>query len=382
MEFIANTKDIIKSLQKVQSIIERKEIKPILSNILIKTLKDMVEIKATNLEVSIRELSKARVITQGTMVIDARKTYELIKEMPDGEIRFKTKENFWVEVSTGDILFNIVGLEAIGFPEVAFFENEDFQEIDSGLLRELIDKTLFAASNDETKASLNGLFFERIEQKDKVFLRSVGTDGHRLSMMDKELKELNKEELNKIEPLTKGIIFPKKGILELKKLIDEEPGKGKLSILYKENSGFFKKGATGLAIRTVDEEFPNYSQAIPKVIYKEAVINRIELSKALRRISVIAEEKSKATSLTLSKNFLEIYTSNPIMGEGKETIPMHYEGETLKFWFNAGYLIDILNAIIVDKVIIKIKDKDSAVTIMPFDSKDHTCILMPMDMKD
>ncbi len=382
MEFIVTTKEIIKSLQKVQSIIERKEIKPILSNILIKATKDIIEIKATNLEVSIKELCKARVITQGTIVIDAKKIYEIIKEMPDKEIRFKRKENFWVEVSTGDILFNIVGLEATGFPEVSFLNDEDFQEIDSALLKELIDKTIFASSNDETKTSLNGVFFQKIEQKEKVFLRSVATDGHRLSMMDKELKDLNKQEFEKIEQLEKGIIFPKKGVLELKKLIEEETGKEKVSILCKQNSGFFKKGTTALAIRTVDEEFPNYTRAIPKVIYREAVIKRIEFLRALRRISVIAEEKSKAVSFNITENHLEIYTSNPVMGEGKETIPISYEGETIKFGFNAGYLIDILNAITTDKVTVKIKDKDSAIIIVPFESEEYTCILMPMDIKD
>lgn len=382
MEFIVTTKEIIKSLQKVQSVIERKEIKPILSNILIKATKDIIEIKATNLEVSMKELCKARVITQGTIVIDAKKIYEIIKEMPDKEIRFKRKENFWVEVSTGDILFNIVGLEATGFPEVSFLNNEDFQEIDSALLKELIDKTIFSSSNDETKTSLNGVFFQKIEQKEKVFLRSVATDGHRLAMMDKELKDLNKQEFEKIEQLEKGIIFPKKGVLELKKLIEEETGKGKVSILFKQNNGFFKKGTTALAIRTVDEEFPNYTRAIPKVIYREAVINRIEFLRALRRISVIAEEKSKAVSFNITENHLEIYTSNPVMGEGKETIPISYGGETIKFGFNAGYLIDILNAITTDKVTVKIKDKDSAIIIVPFESEEYTCILMPMDIKE
>ena len=189
MEFIVTTKEIIKSLQKVQSVIERKEIKPILSNILIKATKDLIEIRATNLEVSIKAFCKAKVVTQGIIVIDAKKIYEIIKEMPDKEVCFKRKENFWVEVSTGDILFNIVGLEATGFPDVNFLDDEAFQEIDSPFLKELIDKTIFASSNDETKINLNGVFFEKIEQKEKMFLRAVATDGHRLSMMEKELKD-------------------------------------------------------------------------------------------------------------------------------------------------------------------------------------------------
>lgn len=382
MEFLIHTKEIIKGLQKVQSVIERKEIKPILSNILIKATKDVIEIEATNLEVSIKEVCTAQVVSQGSIVVDAKKTYEIVKEMPDQEIRFKRKENFWVEVSTGEILFNIVGLEATGFPEVDFVSNETFQEIDSTLLKELINKTIFASSNDENKANLNGLFFEKIEEKEKVFLRAVATDGHRLSMLDKELKDLNKQEFKKIEQLEKGIIFPKKGVLELKKILEEEKGQEKVSILCKQNSGFFKKHTTALSIRTVEGEFPNYTRAIPKVIYKEAAINRIAFLKALKRISVIAEERSKAVSLNVTENHLEIHTSNPVMGEGKETIPISYKGETITFGFNASYLIDILSAITTDKITLKIKDKDSAVIIVPFESKEHTCILMPMDIKD
>ena len=219
MEFLISFKEIVKGLQKVQSIIERKEIKPILSNILIKARKDGIEINATNLEVSIKELCQAQIIKEGSIVIDAKKIYEIVKEMPQQEIRFKRKENYWVEISTGEILFNIVGLEPTGFPETSFFDNEEFQEINSYILRELIEKTIFASSNDETKPNLNGVFLEKVEQKEDVFLRAVATDGHRLSLIDKEIKEANKQELLKIEQLQKGIIFPKKGVLEIKKNI-------------------------------------------------------------------------------------------------------------------------------------------------------------------
>ena len=383
MNFIVSFKKILQGLQKVQSIIERKETKPILSNILIKTKNsDNIEINATNLEVSIKELCEAKVLKEGSVVLDAKKIYEIIKEMPNEEICFRQKENFWVEVSVKNIFFNIVGLDPEGFPETSFLEKEKFQEINKKNLKELVERTIYAASSDETKINLNGVFFQRTTQGSNVVLRAVATDGHRLSIMDKNIEELNKEGDFKIEQFDEGVLFPKKGLLELKKMIDEENKEENIYFLYSQNSGFFRRGNTALVIRAINEEFPNYSQAIPREIKIESVINRLELLKALRRISVIAEEVSKAIRLEFSEKSLGIYTQNPIMGEGKETISIEYKGEPIKLGFNAGYLIDALNAIISERVTLKIKDSDSGVVITPFNNKKYTCIIMPMDIND
>jgi len=381
MKFIISYKEIFIGLQKVQSIIERKEIKPILSNLLIKTKNDKIEINATNLEVSIKEIIPAKVVEEGNMVIDARKAYEIIREMPDQEICFKKKENNWIEISTGDILFTVVGLEPKEFPEISFLEEEDLQEIKRDVVKELIEKTIYAASNDETRANLNGVFFEKTKINEKEVLRAVATDGHRLSLIEKDIKNINSRGLLEMTSLEEGIILSKKGVSELNKLVEEENVSGNIYFLFKKNSGFFKKQNTSLLIRLIDEEFPNYIQAIPEDNEKEITTNRLELLNSLRRISVMAEEKSKAINLNVSENQLEIYTTNPIMGEGKEEIPIEYKGASIKLGFNAGYLIEILNAIDSDRIIIKIKDEDSPAIIIPSDSKEYICIIMPMEIK-
>ncbi len=382
MKFKISHKKLLKALQKVQGIIERREIKPILSNILIKTGGEGIEINATNLEVSIKEFLEAEIFEKGSMVLDAKKAFEIIKEMPDKEIYFKRKENDWIEITTDDIFFNVVGVDAKEFPEISFLEEEKFQEVNKKNIKEMIEKTIFAASNDETRVNLNGVFFEKIIKAGKDVIRMVATDGHRLSMIDKEIEGVSKQGLLAMEPLEKGLLFPKKGLLELKKMLDEGSDNQNLFFLLKQNSGIFKKENMMLSIRVIDEEFPNYKQAIPEETKNKAIINRLHFLNSLKRISVIAEERSKAINLFFGKDTLEVFTINPVFGEGRETIPIVYEGENIKLGFNAGYLVDSISAIDGEEVVIKIKDKDSPVTINPLDDDEYTCVIMPMEIKE
>jgi DNA polymerase-3 subunit beta len=382
MKFKISHKKLLKALQKVQSIVERREIKPILSNILIKTGGEGIEINATNLEVSIKEFLEAEIFEKGSMVLDAKKAFEIIKEMPDKEIYFKRKENDWIEITTDDIFFNVVGVDAKEFPEISFLEEEKFQEVNKKNIKEMIEKTIFAASNDETRVNLNGVFFEKIIKAGKDVIRMVATDGHRLSMIDKEIEVVSKQGLLAMEPLEKGLLFPKKGLLELKKMLDEGSDNQNLFFLLKQNSGIFKKENMMLSIRVIDEEFPNYKQALPEETKNKAIINRLHFLNSLKRISVIAEERSKAINLFFGKDTLEVFTINPVFGEGRETIPIVYEGENIKLGFNAGYLVDSISAIDGDEVVIKIKDKDSPVTITPIDDDEYTCVIMPMEIKE
>jgi DNA polymerase III, beta subunit len=317
MKFKISYKKLLKALQKVQGIIERREIKPILSNILIKTGGEQIEISATNLEVSIKEFLEAEIFEKGSMVLDAKKVFEIIKEMPDKEIYFKKKENNWIEITTDNIFFNVVGMDVKEFPEVSFLEEEEFQEVNKKNIKEMIEKTIFAASNDETRVNLNGVFFEKIIKAGKNVIRMVATDGHRLSMIDKEIEGDSKKGILAIEPLEKGLLFPKKGLLELKKMLDDGLDNQNLFLLLKQNNGIFKKENMMLSIRVIDEEFPNYKQAIPEEIKNKAIINRIHFLNSLKRISVIAEERSKAINLFFGKNTLEVFTINPVFGGRK-----------------------------------------------------------------
>jgi len=381
MKFKIPYKKILKALQKTQGIIERREVKPILSSVLFRTNEDNsgIEIIGTNLEISIKESLEAEIIKSGGVVLDARKIFEIIKEMPDKEICFEKKENNWVEVTTDSIFFNIVGLDPQEFPEIEFFEKEKFLGLDEKKLKGMIEKTIFAASNDEARINLNGVFFEKIIDSQKEVLRLVATDGHRLSMIDREL-EKNKNGWELIPELEKGVIFPKKGLLELKKILEEGFDSKQILFHFKQNNGIFKKENLILSIRVIDEDFPNYKQAIPKEPKNKAIINRLIFLSSLKRVSVIAEERSKAVNLIFKDDVLEIFTQNPVFGEGKEKIPITYQGENIRLGFNATYLIEALNAIDEEGIEFKIKDKNSPVIINPVDNYDYTNVIMPMEL--
>ena len=381
MNFNISHKSITRCLQKAQSIIERKEIKPILSTVQIAAKDGFIDILATNLEVGLRQRCPADITVEGSTVIDAKKAFEIVREMPEGTITFLQKENNCIEISSGSVIFELVGLDPKEFPEVNFFDEEYFQDINDHILEEMLNKTLYAASVDERKINLNGVFFYKTTKEEKEVLRLVATDGHQLSTIDKSIKDINEKGYLNPDQLDKGVIFPRKGLLELKKLLDEEQEE-MLSYLCKKNWGLFRKGDSVLVIRLIDKEFPNYGQAIPTEIKKEISIDSVTLLKSLKRISVVAEEKSRAVNLTFSEGLLEIYASNPIIGQGKETLPVDYTGESIKLGFNAGYIIDTVNAIKTNKIRIKMKDEDSPVILMPSNSDDHLCIIMPMEIQD
>ncbi len=382
MNFTISYKSITRCLQKAQSIIERKEIKPILSTVQIVARNGTIDIFATNLEIGLRQRCPADITVEGSTVVDAKKVYEIVKEMPEEKISFFQKENNAIEISSNNVVFELVGMDPKEFPEINFFDDEHFQEVNDHVLDEMLGKTLYAASADERKINLNGVFFYRTTKKEKEIVRLVATDGHQLSTIDTPIKNINKKGYLNPDQLDKGVIFPRKGLLELRKLLDEEQEGSTLTYLCKKNWGLFKKGDSVLVIRLIDKEFPNYSQAIPTEINKEIVIDSVTTLKSLKRISVVAEEKSKAINLTFSEGVLEIYASNPIIGQGKETLSIEYTGEPIKLGFNAGYIIDTVNAIRSDKIRIRIKDEDSPVILMPAANDEHLCIIMPMEIQE
>ena len=382
MKFNIFYKSILGGLQKVQSVVERKEIKPILSTILINTKNDKIEIVATNLETSLKIECPAEIIEAGNVVVDAKKIYEIIKEMPEEKIGFKKKENNWIEISSGVILFKLVGLSVDEFPEIGFLEHEEFQEMGSSILKEMIEKTLYASSTDESRHNLNGVLFEKIKENEKEKMRLVATDGHRLAIIDKEINEVNGNKRLNIDIFKTGVVFPRRGLAELKKMLEEDGENHNIYFLCKENKGFFRKDNETIAIRIIDEEFPNYNQAIPEDNPMEARCNRLELLKALKRISVIAEEKARAIKISVLKDELVLYASNPIMGEGSEKVVAEYSGDKIIIGFNARYLIEGLNAMESEEVVMKIKDADSPVVLKPYQGDDYICIVMPMEIKE
>lgn len=370
MEFKVNKETFLKALQKVQGIVEKRNTMPILSNVLIEASGNAIFLTATDLEVGMKSSYPTTVVHEGKITVSAKKIYEIIKELSDDEITFSTRENDWVEIRSGKAHFNIVGLAPEEFPYFPKINEDRFVRMNSTLLREMIEKTSYAICHDETKYNLNGIFVKAVEENGREILRMVATDGHRLSIAEKELAGVIGDELRK------GVIFPKKGIFELKKMTEETDDD--IMLCFMDNSAVVKKGNTFVVMRLVDGEFPDYTKVLPVNNDKTVTIRREEFLHSLRRMSILSSEKFKGIRFDIKSGSMEISASNPELGEAREELEAGYDGEPLTIRFNARYLIDVLTVLDNESVELNLRDELSPAIMKPAASDDFRSVIMPM----
>lgn len=373
MNFNIDKKEFLKGLSLMQGITGRKTTLPILSHILLELEKDSLLLTGTDLETGIREELTAKVHQTGKASVSAKKIYEIIRELPDEAIHIQKKENHWITLQCGKSIFNLAGLDPDEFPSLPTYQDENFSQIPNRLLVEMIEKTVFAASNEESRYHLNGIFFLQSSQGGKEKLRMVATDGHRLSLIEREGET--------VRGIEKGIIIPKKGILEIKKIMGDRDGEEVVEIYFDQNHGFLRMGKSLMVIRLIDGEFPEYEQVIPKGNDKKLVMEKEKVYGCLRRVSTMASERVEGIKISLKKDSLEFSSYNQDFGDAKEELGVKYEGPPLEIGFNARYLMDILNVMDTDELIMELKDGGSPGMIKPLSSKetpDQLCIIMPM----
>src|SRR6266568_1081187 len=307
MEFRIDKETFVKALQKVQGIVEKRNTMPILSNVLIEAQDNTLLVTATDLEVGMKSSYPAEVVTDGKITIAAKKLYEIIRELPDERINFATKGNDWVEIRCGKAFFTIVGLSSDEFPYFPKINEDSFLNLNTALLREMIEQTSYAICHDETKYNLNGIYIKAEARETGTLLRLVATDGHRLCVAERELAGTTVSEV-----LTKGAIFPKKGIFELKKLTEEEDDA--LLLGFMDNNAAMKKGNTTIVMRLVDGDFPDYTKVIPANNDKLITVKREAFLHSLKRMSILSSEKFKGIKFEISDGIMEISSSNPELG--------------------------------------------------------------------
>ena len=368
MNFTIEKEVFLKALGRIQGIVEKRNTIPVLSNVLLESGDGELHLTATDLEVGMRSSYPANIRKQGKITVSAKKLYEIIKELPDREITFTAKENCWIEVNCGKAQFNIVGLAAEEFPHFPQPEEANFLQISSKLCKEMIEKTFFAVSHDEGKYNLNGIFVQAAD--DKKSLRLVATDGHRLSMISKPIQSPESEQLNK------GIILPRKGLLELKKLAEE--GETDLLIGFMDNTAVIKKDQTVIIMRLVDGDFPDYERVIPKNNEQEAMIPSEPFLHALRRMIIKKKKKSRGVKMLLKQGLLEVSSSNPELGDAREELDMDYQGPELSIGFNARYLLDILQVQDNENIRVVLKDNLSPGLFLSEKEDGFLAVVMPM----
>jgi DNA polymerase-3 subunit beta len=238
------------------------------------------------------------------------------------------------------------------------------------MIQEMIDKTAFSMSTDESKYNLNGVYFKAMEEEGIEYLRLVATDGHRLALIQKEIPS------KKTQQLEKGVIFPRKGIVELKKMAEEAEGNIRLGFM--DNSAVIIKDNTIVTMRLVDGEFPDYNRVIPKNQENVAYVKRDEFFHALRRMSVVSSEKSRGVKIVLRKGVLELFSSNPELGDAREDIDIEYDGPDITIGFNARYLIDILQGQDDARVRFMVRDNLSPGVVRAESGENFLAVVMPM----
>ena len=368
MKFTIEKEVFLKSLSKLQGIVERRSTMPILSNSLLRVVKGELEITATDLEVTVVDRCEVSTGEAGTITLSAKKLYEIVRELPEGPLELRAKDDNWVEIKSGKTIFELVGLASEEFPKVPDLKQYDLIVIEGPVFKQMVEKTIFAAAGEESRYSLNGIFLEKTE--DKKGLQMVATDGHRLAIINRELDQAGKMQLEK------GVILPRKGMAEVKKILEGAEGKVQFGI--KENSAVVKTNATLIFMRLIDGEFPEYKRVIPEVREKKVVIGREDFSRTLRRASLLVDERARAVKFSLAKNLLVMEGKNPGLGTSHGECEVEYQGDPIEIGFNDRYFMDILGVTQSEKITLEIKDELSPVVVVPDDDTRYSCIVMPM----
>ncbi|PYU14199.1 MAG: DNA polymerase III subunit beta [Acidobacteria bacterium] len=368
MEFSVKKFDLLEELSLTQGVVERKTTIPILSNLLCEAKGNRLTITATDLELSIRTGCEAKVKKEGSGTIPAKKLLELVRLLPEEEIRFKLLENNWVEILCDRKKYKMVGMSKDNFPALPAFPHP-LVTIPAKVLSSLIARTQFAISMEESRYTLNGgLLILKPDQ-----LAMVATDGHRLALVetDHKLAGLNSEA---------RVLVPKKAMVEVQRLAANAGEDAQIEFARDDNHLFFQVGPRLLISRMLTGQFPNYEAVLPRENKKTVVLERNELNDAVRRVSQLADQRSHVVKFAVATDGVEISASSPEYGEAKETIDKEYKGDPLSIGFNAQYLLDFLSAAAEGPISIELKDEQSAGQMRPLadDQYRYRYVIMPM----
>ncbi|MEQ1868488.1 MAG: DNA polymerase III subunit beta [Vicinamibacterales bacterium] len=366
MEFVVRKNDLLRELQLFQGIVERKNTIPILANVLMDAKDGKVFFLATDLEVALRSQCDATVTKAGIVTLPAKKLYEIVKSLPDTDIRIAEDKN-GVRVAADRFDSRLQTLPKEDFPALPEGGAHPTAMLSSASLKEMVAKTQFAITGEDTRYFLNGAQF--LLKPDSMSL--VATDGHRLALVTVKRDGKPGAEENKA-------ILPKKTLGELGRLLGEADG----DIRYErgENHMFFDVAGRTLISRMIDGQFPAYERVIPKGNDKHIEFERDRLTNAVKRVALLSNERSRAVKFQIDKGKVDVTSSSPELGEAHETLPVEYSGASMQICFNAQYVLDFLSAVTSDVVALELKDEVSQAVMTPVgaDGYDYTYVIMPM----
>jgi DNA polymerase III subunit beta len=376
MELAIDRVSLLNSLSMVQGIVERRNTVPVLGHVLIEPGVDSVKLSATDLEVGIRTEISAEAVQPGPLTLSARKLFEIVRESEAEKVTIKALDGDWFELRCGRARFKMMGLDPRSFPAMPSSNgksDEQGHRVLKGELRlprvemaSMIDKTIFAVSPDEARYNLSGVY---VVAPEGGTVRMVATDGHRLSVIDRQAEGFSMEG---------GVIIPRKGLAELRKLLDQA-GENEAQLVIDGQLAWLRRGATELSMRLVEGEFPDYKGVIPGQSRYEIHVGRDTLLNAMRRAAIFSNERYHGVKLAFADGTLTVSSTSPELGEASETLDIAFNGAEFSIGFNALYIQQVLNIIPSDsEAVLGLSDEVTAGIITTPSDSEFQYIVMPM----
>src|SRR5215468_6326690 len=363
MKLTATREDFLAPLQSVIGVVERRQTMPVLANVLMSARENRLSINGTDLEVELVASSQASVQQPGDITVPGRKLLDIFRSLPDGvSITFST-EGERVSLRAGRSRFTLSSLPAAEFPVVEEINAQQTLSVPQGDFRRLIDKTHFSMAQQDVRYYLNGLLLET----DGKALRAVATDGHRLALCEMELAGKAKT--------THQVIVPRKGVLELQRILGTE---GTIELAVGTNHVRAQIGDISFTSKLIDGRFPEYARVIPANPPRPVEADRETLRQALQRTAILSNEKYRGIRLTVRPDLLTLQAHNPEQEEAEDQVEVSYKGEEVEIGFNVNYLLDALSAIESDRVEIGLTDSNSSCLIHAPGILHTRYVVMPM----
>jgi len=376
MEFTIAVKDLKPALARVLTIAGKRSTMDILENVLVDARDDSLALTASDLEVTSIGQYPAEVSKKGAITLPAKKFYEMVASLDEGDeaeanVTVRSREGKGVDIISGPVKYQLIGMSADEFPALPSTDDAKFVPVDNTALAQMINRTLFAVSTDETRYNLNGVFFE---PGGGDVLKLVATDGHRLALAEGHLAGAMGFGLKE------GVILPRKALNEILKLLQEDKESGQLA--FTKNHAVFKGERVTLITRLIDGQFPDYAQVIPSDHDKRAELAVTRMLRALRHTNPLSSSKAKSVKLEFSDGKVVVSSSDPEIGTAHDEFEAEYKGETLAIGFNPKYLFDAL-AVLGDEgsVAFELANDLSPVVVRPVsegEGREHLCVIMPM----
>ncbi len=368
MEIRANREVLAKGLNWVQNVVEKRSTMPVLSHALFRAHKNSLEIVATNLQLVVEGHVEASVEKEGGVSLNAKRIHDIVRALPPGEITISVDDKNRAEIKGERGMFHLMGLAESEYPPLPEYKEVSLVDIKADILKDMIEKTIFASSLEESRYNLEGILLQVVDGK----LRMVATDGHRLCMVDREVESASKLDL------ANGLILPRKGLGELRKVLGEGDGIENVEFGVVSNDVVFKAGEVVIIMRTLEGDYPDYERVIPRENEDLAVVDIKAMLDALGRVSIISDEKTKGIKLSIDGNSAKLESQNPEVGDAYEELSVESKIKDLQIGYNARYLIDALGAMDGESVDVYLKDNLSSGVFKPKDDPDYLCVVMPM----